>query len=672
MWRYKDIFSFWSEQHFDRPGGVRSATPTAWVPGSKPIWLTELGCGAVDKGANQPNIFGDGKSAEGGLPRFSKGTPDPLMQRQYLRAHLQHWGDAAKNPVGMVDPERIYLWTWDARPYPVFPAQTEVWADGVNHATGHWLTGRLGAAGNGELAAAIAADHGAVLVAGAAGPLVGGMLLGGPTKARDALEPLFAITGQRLLARNGVLTAVLGQGAATLLDAEELAEGDGPIISRRRAAAAERPSRLALSHVDRGRDYLTASATAIRPGTGPLVTESVDMVLDGAGARLAAERLLDERAAAGDTVELALPPNLVALEPGDRIELARVAEGPFEITEIRDGLLRRVTARGLPAGDAVATGVDRAPSVPPVVAMVAQPVVTMAHLPGLPSDPARSRMIVAAYAKPWPGPVRLVDAATGASLVDLVRPAVMGEVVEGFGVGPTAVWDRGSALTIRLSGGHVADVADEAVLAGSNRLAVETDAGGWEIVGFAGAELVSVGQYRLTRLLRGLSGTNGAVVSAGRRALVLDGRVATVTVHAGRLGEARAIEVYAGANDLTGQVLTMATGTAPALPLSPVHLRARKKASGDVVLSWVRRSRADDDSWGLAEPALEHAPERYLVRIFDGTGLRRSVETDGPGMTYGLAEQVADFGAASAFSFTVAQVSPVLGAGHAGEGTFDG
>ncbi|KKB81275.1 hypothetical protein VW35_03945 [Devosia soli] len=675
VWRYKDIIAFWSQQHFNRPNGVRAATPTAWVPGSKPIWLTELGCGAVDKGSNQPNIFGDGKSAEGGLPYFSNGTPDPLMQRQYLRAHLQHWADAGNNPLGMIDPERIYVWTWDARPFPVFPALTEVWADGINHATGHWLTGRLGAAGNGELAAEIAADHGATLVAGSARPLIGGLLLGGPTKARDALEPLFAITGQRLLARNGILTAITGQGVATLLNEEDLAEGDGPIVSRRRGAAAERPSRLALNHIDRGRDYLTASATAIRPGVGPLVTESVDMVLDGAGARIAAERLLDDRAAAGDTVELSLPPNIVRLEPGDRIALTGIAEGPFEITEIRDGLVRRVTARGLPSGDAVATGLDRAPSTPPVVGVVAKPIVTFAHLPGWAADAGASRMMIAAYGKPWPGPVRIADAATGAAVVDLMRPALMGEVVQGISAGPASLWDRSSDLTVKLYAGHVADGAEAAVLAGSNRLAIETDAGDWEVIGFAEAELVEPGQYRLQKLLRGLLGTDWAMgpVSAGRRVLVLDGRVATLSVDAGRLGESRTVEAYAGPHDLVGQSLTMGADLAPALPLSPVHLRAKRLASGDVALSWMRRSRADDDGWGLAEPGLEHAPERYRVEIFDGVALKRGFETDVAGLSYGLAEQLLDFGTpAASFRFTVAQVSAVLGKGHVGEGIFNG
>src|SRR5271166_1325578 len=50
IYRYKDIWNWWASQHFNRPGGVESSSATAWVPQSKPIWFTELGCPSVDKG----------------------------------------------------------------------------------------------------------------------------------------------------------------------------------------------------------------------------------------------------------------------------------------------------------------------------------------------------------------------------------------------------------------------------------------------------------------------------------------------------------------------------------------------------------------------------------------------------------------------------------------------
>ena len=73
------------------------------------------------------------------------------IQRAYLKATYLWWGDAANNPLSsvyggrMVHVPECAAWTWDARPYPFFPALTDVWTDGGNWRLGHWLTGRLGA-----------------------------------------------------------------------------------------------------------------------------------------------------------------------------------------------------------------------------------------------------------------------------------------------------------------------------------------------------------------------------------------------------------------------------------------------------------------------------------------------------------------------------------------------
>ena len=158
VFRYKDIKSWWLNAHYSRPGGVESGTPTSWVPQSKPFWFMEIGCPAVDKGANQPNVFVDPKSSESALPYFSRGTRDDLMQRRYLRAFIEAFDPASDgyvaglNPVSsltskrMVDVSHVHVYTWDARPYPAFPRNTDVWGDGDNWRLGHWLNGRFAAA----------------------------------------------------------------------------------------------------------------------------------------------------------------------------------------------------------------------------------------------------------------------------------------------------------------------------------------------------------------------------------------------------------------------------------------------------------------------------------------------------------------------------------------------
>ena len=40
IFRYKDLRAWWSNPHLNRPGGVESGTPTAWVPQSKPVWFS--------------------------------------------------------------------------------------------------------------------------------------------------------------------------------------------------------------------------------------------------------------------------------------------------------------------------------------------------------------------------------------------------------------------------------------------------------------------------------------------------------------------------------------------------------------------------------------------------------------------------------------------------------
>ena len=91
MFRQKDLTGWAGALHSPRPGGVRAAAPTGWVPGSKPVRLSEIGFGAVDKGGNAPNLFYDPKSSESALPPYSTGTRDDVFQRRALAVTLAHW-----------------------------------------------------------------------------------------------------------------------------------------------------------------------------------------------------------------------------------------------------------------------------------------------------------------------------------------------------------------------------------------------------------------------------------------------------------------------------------------------------------------------------------------------------------------------------------------------------
>ena len=173
------------------------------MPGAKPIWLTEIGVPAVDKGGNAPNVFPDMKSAEGGVPPFSSGARDDLVQARALEGIISGFDparagfEAVRNPVHpvtgirMVDPAHIFVWNWDVRPFPAFPDLGGVWADGGNFETGHWLNGRLEGTPVDRLVAKLIADFGLppadrIAVDG----FLDGYVLDRPLSARQALEPL--------------------------------------------------------------------------------------------------------------------------------------------------------------------------------------------------------------------------------------------------------------------------------------------------------------------------------------------------------------------------------------------------------------------------------------------------------------------------------------------------
>ena len=211
------------------------------------------------------------------------------------------------------------------------------------------------------------------------------------------------------------------------------------------------------------------------------------------------------------------------------------------------------------------------------------------------------------------------------------------------------------------------------MLAGANRIAVQNDDGAWEVIGFAAAELTAPQTYRLARLLRGQGGSDFAIgtSSVGNSVLLLDSRATLLPIGGSWLGTIAELRSYAGPADADGTLTAVAIGLDPVLPLAPVHLMAERAGAGDITLSWVRRSRADPDSWALDDAPLDYVPEAYRVTILDGMTPVRTIDTSTPQATYSAAQQSADFGLLpTSFDFIVSQVSPLYGPGHTATTTF--
>jgi hypothetical protein len=179
----------------------------------------------------------------------------------------------------------------------------------------------------------------------------------------------------------------------------------------------------------------------------------------------------------------------------------------------------------------------------------------------------------------------------------------------------------------------------------------------------------------LSRFLRGQAGSEWAMgdpLPPGAPFVFLDEHVVPVARGLDALGRAVSLRIVA-ADRSHGDPAAVALNLMPlpiALqPLSPVHLRAVRDASG-VRISWVRRTRRDGDSWSAAEVPLAEEREAYEVDILAGATVKRTLSTTVPTAVYAAADELADFGAAqNSLTLRVVQLSSTVGRGIAAQAT---
>ncbi|HHZ09144.1 MAG TPA: host specificity protein [Rhizobiales bacterium] len=666
--RTKDLVAWWSNEHHDRVGGVEAATPTAWQPRGKPIWFTELGCPAVDKGPNQPNVFPDPKSSENAIPHFSSGGRSDLAQHRFIAAHQAHWDPAADgfepaaNPASdrydglMVDPERIYLWAWDARPFPAFPLIGAVWRDGGNWATGHWLNGRLGGATAGDLVQAILADHDLPAAdTGAADGTLHGYVIQDPRSARAALEPVVDLFGLSAFEDGGVLH-LAGESAFREPILADVLVADGDTVFRaERTPDHHLPTEVSVAFHDPLRDYQACTARAVRLGVEGVRQETV--AFPGAMAAGTARSLAEDRLrrlwAGRDTVAFDLPPAAVGVAPGRSVRLpGHAGDAEFLVEAVEQGLVRRITARrivrAVPTADVAEVPADKA-----APAVFGAPAVQFLDLPMPPGGEAPERGLrIAAWARPWRSQaIHASPEATGfVRRAIATRAATTGVLVEPLSPGYEGRVLRGAALVVRLNGGALSSVSRARLLNGANVAAVRSLTGVWEVLQFESAAEIAASVWRLTDLLRGQSGTGdgaAAGAAAGAAFVLLDDAVVAAGLAASEIGLLLRWRVGPSGRDLSAAQCVeqeIAGGVRARTPLSPVHIRAARSAGGDWSVSWIRRGRIDADSWDGAEIPLGERSESYRVDIGPPGGpVLRSATADETNWIYAAADLAADF-----------------------------
>jgi GTA TIM-barrel-like domain/Putative phage tail protein len=668
VFRPKDIRNWWANAHQNRRGGNPLLQLTAWVPQSKPVRFTELGCPAVDRGTNQPNVFYDPKSAESALPYFSRGWQDEAIQRRYLEAMLGYWGEAVNNPTSgvyaapMIDMDEAAVWTWDARPYPDFPARDDIWTDAPNWRLGHWLNGRLGAVGLGALVRKLCRRAGladSLIDVSELSDTVPGYVISALESPRASISVLARHFGFDAVESDGIIRfAPRGQQAVSTIYPDDMVASQGDVMELTRGQETELPQALKwqLVRPDEEYDAATVEARRVTVQAARVASDSFPLAVSLEEADRRCRRALMEAWVGRETLTAKLSPSRLVLDPGDVVSLSNNGRQiDYRITRIADAGARAfeairtdATIYDLPPG-------QYRPANLPGATVYGPADVVLMDLPQLDDTVPAHRPYAAVFAKPWYGTAAIWRSATssGFTLLDTVGlPARMGVLAADLPAGPLWRFDLGNELLVDLTSGTLTSVTDTELFAGANALGVETAPGVWEIVQAGNAELVAAGRYRLTRLLRGQRGTEDAMgnpVAVGARVVLLDSRLQPLSIAEGDLGLPWNWRI-GPASTAPSDPLMSAQSFTPSgrglMPFAPAQLRMRRETNGDLALRWLRRDRAlSADSWVLTDVPISEASEAYDVEILSGPAVARTIPNlISPAFTYTAAMQSTDFG----------------------------
>ena len=394
--------------------------------------------------------------------------------------------------------------------------------------------------------------------------------------------------------------------------------------TRRTASISAVPRQLSIHYYDPARDYQSGVQSASRPGAGRMAIMRdfpAAMIADQAR-KMAADLLwseYDERS----TLHVSLPLDSRRYRPGMLAEFAGIA-GLWRIRECEIGrgfvqlsLMRARQDRGLAEieseeGRIVANPDQRAG----VTRLMLADLPFAADAPTMVSDSGRL-YAAAAGDTGWrnaqlfaSGP----DGEPGAYIGQIPAPAIIGKASGVLGAANPGLIDEINHLDVDLQNPAMtlafADLPQ--LLAGTNIALL-----GGELLQFANAVPMGQGRFRLSRLIRGLGGTENEITGhdADEDFVLLDG-ASLLEIPPAHYAAFAPIVVFAlGRDDPVPASAAIQSPGRALLPWSPVHPGWQFLDGGDLDIRWTRRSRAGATWSDHVEVPLAEETEKYRIQL---------------------------------------------------------
>jgi hypothetical protein len=505
-----------------------------------------------------------------------------------------------------------------------------------------------------------------------------GYIFGRPGSVADALAPVLEVCDAAVMAEAGGLR-ILGMQPATADQIRTLPEADGQARQATQAATRDRrihagdsgPYAMELGYYDEERDYQAGLQRACRGGARQLRQEVVPAAMQPGQAKGLATALLMRHQAERWRRTVSLPWRALGVRPGMLVRMG--GADVWRVRELRfEGFVLTLSLQRVSVAMSVMRAGDGGRSLRFRDQVAGSTRLHFMELPALggslPTVPAL--MVAGAGASQgWRRGSFEISSDMGASYTTggvLESGTTMGTVATPLASGPQDIWDRHNYFDVELLGPHmwIEGRSEAAVLQGSNLALV-----GDELLQFRDVEVLAPGRFRVRTLLRGQRGTEHAVDRHGvnERFVLLDGSGLVVLQSSlESIGQQMMVRPM-GAADLDTPPVSLTVRGEALLPLAPAHLRLFKE-DGDVLIDWIRRSRAGFAWLDFVDAPLGEATEAYRLDLYLDGRHARTVEVKLPGYRY-RQEAIAEDGGGAVLAVELMQLSAAIGPGRAARGS---
>lgn len=667
---WKDIGYWQANSHIKNNG-----TTTAWRPNMKKIWFIAYGFGSIDNCAAQPSVFYY-KYNDSNFPRGSWGNADFRAQYVAIKGTVERWSNS--NYV-----ERMFLWYWDARPYPYFPSLSNIWPDTDKWKLDHSVQGKIGTLNLSDILRYVFSKNNVSVVADKLNQYVDGFIISNKDLI-DVVKDLSTCYFFDTIQDSDIFIATprFNNSYISIPDYDLLQQENKSTIIISRSGDNSLPKEIILRYFGKIYNIGIFAASARIPEyknyNNKISSYTTSLVFNDDYAHFVAESLLHNIWLERDLYKIQLPLKYYFLKPSDIIEINfNNVTRRLRIINTKYGNFIKVTAVEHFA-NSLHDGYTKISYQNNINIGMQKNRDLIFNVFDLPNKDGIHGILIAVCprTKDWSGAAAYLLNGDRYELLTVVNSiATMGLVVGKLNVADFfGVIDNINAIMVTIYHGSLSSVTMDELLSGMNTALI-----GNEIIQFLNAVLITENTYLIFGLLRGRYGTENYIDKHNDNEffLLLDQKTIFVPLENSQIGAELKIAVLP-IDSMTGRsvdvsalynaknTLTIQYKARALIPYSVVYIEGTRNQNDDSIkISWCRRCRINGELRDFVDIPLDEDYERYEIDIISSGDIVRTLYVNNQSsLVYLHDDQIVDFNhLPESIELVIYQISSIIGRG---------